>query len=40
MAPGARSKFGAPCSKLKSSGSKCTVLKEVVVTLLGLSASS
>jgi len=33
---GARDKFGAPCSNLKSFGSKCTVLKEVLVTLLEL----
>ena len=36
MAPGARSKFGAPCSNLRSFGSKCTLLKKVLVTLLGL----
>jgi len=38
MAPGAGGKFGAPppCSKLRSFGSKCTVLKTVLVTLLGL----
>jgi len=28
MAPGARSKFGAPCSKLRSFGSSCIVLKK------------
>ena len=36
MAPGARSKFGAPCSKLRSFGSKCTVLKKVLVVFLEL----
>ena len=36
MAPGARSKFGAPCSNLRSFGSKYTLLKKVLVTLLGL----
>jgi len=36
MAPGARSKFGAPCSKLRSFGSIFSTLKEVFVTLLGL----
>jgi len=35
MAPGARSKLGAPCSNLRSFGSKCAVLKKVLVTLLG-----
>jgi len=33
----ARSKFGVPSSNLRSFGSKCTVLKKVLVTLLGLS---
>jgi len=36
MAPMARSKFGTPCSNLKYFGSECTVLKNVLVTLLGL----
>jgi len=36
MAPGARSKFIAPCSNLRSFGSKCTVLKKVLVTFLAL----
>jgi len=36
MAPGARSKFGSPSSNLTSFGSKYTLLKKVVVTLLGL----
>jgi len=36
MASRIRSKFSAPCSKLRSFGSKCTVLKKVLVTLLGL----
>jgi len=36
MAPEARSKFGAPCSKLRSFGRKFTSLKKVLVTLLGL----
>ena len=36
MTPGARSKFGAPCSRLRSFGSKCTVLKKELVTLLEL----
>jgi len=39
MAPGPRSKFGAPYLNLMSFGSKCTVLKEVLVTLLGLFAT-
>jgi len=34
MAPGARCKFGAPFSNLRSSGSKYTVSKKVRVTLL------
>ena len=36
MVPGPRSKLGAPCSNLRYFGSKCTVLKKVLVTLLGL----
>ena len=32
--PGERSKFGAPCSNLRSFGSKCIVLKKVLMTLL------
>jgi len=36
MAPGARNKFGAPCSNPRSFGSKCTALKKVLATLLGL----
>ena len=36
MAPEARSKFGAPCSNLRFFGTKCTVLKKLLVTLLGL----
>ena len=36
MAPGARSNFGDPCSKLMSFGSKCIVLKKLLVTLLGI----
>ena len=36
MAPGSRSKCGAPCPKLRSFGSKCTALKKVLVTLLWL----
>jgi len=36
MAPGARSKFGAPSSNLRFFGSKCAVLKKVLVTLLHL----
>ena len=39
MAPEAWSKFGAPCSNLRSFGSKCTVLKNVLVTLLRLSGA-
>jgi len=35
MAPGAKSKFGDPYSKLRSFGSVCSILKEVLVTLLG-----
>jgi len=34
--PGARSRFGAPWSNLKSFGSKSTVMKKVLATLLGL----
>jgi len=36
MAPGARSKFGPPCSQLRSFGSKCTVFNKIIVTVLGL----
>jgi len=36
MAPGARSKFGAPMFEPEVFGSKCTVLRKVLVTLLGL----
>jgi len=36
MAPGARVRLEPPCSNLTSSGRKCTVLKTVLVTLLGL----
>ena len=45
MPPGARNKFGAPCSNLRSFGSKWTVdfktvvLKKVLMTLLWLFAS-
>jgi len=35
MAPGARSKFVPPCSKLRSFEIKFAVLKKVLVTLLG-----
>ena len=34
--PEARNVFGAPCSNLRSFGSKCTVLKTKPATLLGL----
>jgi len=34
--PGQEAKFGAPCSNLRSFGSKCTVLKKVLVTFLKL----
>jgi len=33
---GQESSLAPPCSKLRSFGSKCTVLKKVLVTLLGL----
>jgi len=36
MGPVARSKLAPPCSNPRSFGSKCTVLKKVLVTLLGL----
>jgi len=36
MAPGAKKKFGSPMFELRSFGSKCTVLKKVLATLLGL----
>ena len=36
MAPGARSKFGAPMFEFEVVRSKCTVLKKVLVTFLGL----
>jgi len=36
MATGARNKLGTPFSNLSSFGSKFTVLKKVLVTLLGL----
>ena len=38
LAPGVRNKFGngAPCSNLRPFGSKCTVLKKKLATLLGL----
>jgi len=36
MAPGARSKFVVPMFEPRSFGSKFTVLKKVLVTLLGL----
>jgi len=39
MSPGARSKFGAPCWNLSSFGSKFTLLKKVLVILLGLSGA-
>jgi len=39
MSPGARSKFGAPCWDLSSFGSKFTLLKKVLVILLGLSGA-
>ena len=41
VAPGAKSKFGIapPCSKLRCFGSKCSVVKKVLVTLLGLSGA-
>jgi len=35
MAPGTGNKFGAPRSKLRSFESKFTVMKKVLVTLLG-----
>jgi len=34
--PGQEASLAPPCSKLRYFGSKCTVLKEVLVTLLGL----
>jgi len=40
MVPGAKSKFGAPCSNMRSFGSKSTVMKKVLVTLLGLFGAS
>ena len=40
MAPGATNKFGAQWSNLSSFGSKFTVLKKVLVTLLGLFGAS
>ena len=36
MALRARNKFGAPCSSPRSFGSKCTVLKKLLATVLGL----
>jgi len=36
MAPMQEASLEPPCSNLKSFGSKCTVLKKVLVTLLGL----
>ena len=36
MAPGTISKFGAPCSNLRSFGRKRTLLKKVFVTFLEL----
>jgi len=36
MAPWARSKHDASCSNLRSFGSKCTVLKKVLVALFGV----
>ena len=34
--PGQEASLAPPCSNLRSFGSKCTVLKKVLVTLLGL----
>jgi len=34
--PGQEASLASPCSNLKSLGSKCAVLKKVLVTLLGL----
>jgi len=34
--PGQEASLAPPCSKLRSFGSKCTVLMKVLVTLLGL----
>ena len=34
--PGQEASLAPPCSNLRSFGTKCTVLKEVLVTLLGL----
>jgi len=34
MAPGARNQFGAPMFDLRSFGSKCALLKKVLVALL------
>jgi len=36
--PGHEASLAPPCSNLRSFGSKCIVLKKVLVTLLGLSA--
>jgi len=36
MAPGIRNKFGDPCLNLRRFGSKYTVMKKKLVTLLGL----
>jgi len=40
MAPGARSKFGAPMFELKVFGRKYTVLKKVLASLLGFFGDS
>jgi len=40
MAPGKETSLAPPCSNLRSFGSKCSVLKKVLMTLLGLSGPS
>jgi len=38
--PGQEASLAPPCSNLRSFGSKCTMLKKVLVTLLGLFGAS